>query len=154
MPQQNFAEDFVPKLAQNFTPNGPPPKSKLRPKLRPAETLSLLEISLLHHTFRASISPVSLPPNQAQYRVPPVTSDHYENSSLRIFLRNSGEGICNPQILGSSASKCHFQSVIFQWGISQATGSSLGPSPCTRVKMTLVRSSHTQQHKGNQASFS
>ena len=54
----------------------------------------------------------------------------------------------------SSASKCHFQSVIFRWGISRAPGSSLGTSPSTPAKMTLVHRSHTQQNKRKQVSFS
>ena len=53
----------------------------------------------------------------------------------------------------SSASKCHFQSVVFRLGISRAPGSSLGTSPCTRAKVTLVHRSHTQQNKGKQVSF-
>ena len=57
------------------------------------------------------------------------------------------------QKLLSSASKCHFQSVIFHWGISRAPRTSLGTSPCTRAKVTLVHRSHTQQNKGKQVSF-
>ena len=41
-----------------------------------------------------------------------------------------------------------FQSVIFQWGISRAPGSSPGTSLCTRTRMKLVHRSHTQQNKG------
>ena len=54
----------------------------------------------------------------------------------------------------SSASKYRFQSVIFRWGISRAQGSSLGTSPCTRAKVTLVRRSQTQQNKGKHVSSS
>ena len=46
------------------------------------------------------------------------------------------------------------QSVIFRWGISRALGTSLGTSPCTRAKVTLVHRSHTQQNQGKQVSFS
>ena len=65
-----------------------------------------------------------------------------------------GMVLVNTFLRFSSASKCHFQSVIFRWGISRAPGSSLGTSPCTRAKVTLVHRSHTQQNKGKQVSFS
>ena len=48
----------------------------------------------------------------------------------------------------------HFQYVITRWGISSAPGTSLGTSPCTRARMTLVHRLHTQQNEGKQVSFS